>query len=241
MKTQHKNNIVESCQVDKTQSVALLYKAAAEALPNLPRTPRKTPKLRAHALFLEAECQKVARESDMKNAMKAWHKMQEYAATLAPWQDGNRERTESEALTAWLKLMNRFLDATEAPEMTYINLAVTWTRSRSWGWCPRVYVRTNDHSGEQYSNGCNYDKLSHAASIALNSATLTRFAIAHLDELAVVYGFSVRYGLPKIDFAGCGLSTLESILEHAGWTKHQNHRRIYDSNGNTIGAYYSIN
>lgn len=241
MKAQEKNNIVESCQADKAQSVTLLYKAAAEALPALPRNPRKTPKLRAQAIFLEAECQKVAETCTMKNALAAWQNILKYAATRTPWQDGNRERTESESLEAWVKLMKRFLEAAEAPEMTYINLSVTWTSSRTWGWCPRVHARTNEHSGDEYASGYGYDKLSHAASTALQSATMTRFAIEHMDELQGVYGFSTRYGLPEIDFAGCGLNTLESILEHANWPKYQSHRRVYDRKGSTIGAYYSNN
>ena len=241
-----KNTIVSMPDCQQTMPVALasiltLYKEAAEKNIDIPRQPRKVTRLRNEAIAAYADCLDALqyRTGDCwKIALEAILK---YSSTRFPWYENGRGTTEAEALEYLKKQLNRFIAASKAPKMTYCSFSVEWKKSRTWGWCPRVYVRTNEHTGEYYSSGCGYDKLSHAFNHALQSPTLTRFAIENVDKLKGVYGFSYTYGLPEIDFAGCGLGTFETMLEKCDWPKYQNHRRNYDRKGSTIGANYSMN
>ena len=244
MNTHNNITIVPDCQQtmpEAAHEVVALYAEEAKKYPEMPIQPRKIKRLQKEVVFLFNEC--VQRAEQLGNAWKnALNILFNYAVkSNLPWYENGRGTTESEALQRLYTKLNDFLNAVEAEPMTFCSVSIEWKKSATWGWCPRAYVRINDHSGEYRASGCGYDKLSAAVYHALKSPALTRFAIENADKLKWLYGYSENYWLPEIDFAGCGLSTFETLLEYAGWPKYQSHRRNYDRNGTTIGAYYSQN
>jgi hypothetical protein len=211
------------------------FAEVAAVLENAQSFPRKTKRLRLEATQLEEECTALAASGTLKNGERAWLHMLQNAYRLGP----HERRPEAEALTSWMQYMKRFKSCFEAEKMTFIHFSVEWKRSSTWGWCPAVAVQTNGHTGHYRASGYGYDKLSSAVFHALDSATLDRFAIDNWENLKGIYGFTENWIMPEINFSGCGLSTLEHLLEDAEWPKHQFRRRSYNRAGDTIGAYYS--
>lgn len=212
-----------------------LFAEVAAVLENAQSFPRKTKRLRIEAEQLEKECTALAASGALKNGERAWLHMLENAHRLGP----HEGRPEAKALSVWIQCMKRFKACFEAAKMTYISFFIEWKRSATWGYCPKAYVETNGHKGEYRASGYGYDKLSSAVFHALDSATLDRFAIENWENLKGSYGFSDAWIMPEINFSGAGLSTLEHLLEDAGWPKYQNRRRSYNKSGDTIAAYYS--
>lgn len=188
---------------------------------------------------LVAECQKLVTEKRIKNARRAFAMLQRKRQSDKPFKSEYWEKTQGDCDKVYIKQLHNFIAACNAPEIDYIAINIDWKRSSTWGWCPRSYVSTNGGNGEYYSSGCGYDKLSHSIYHSLPDAAWLRFCIENWNRIKSCYGFSCNYWLPSFNFAGCGMSTLESMLEAAGW-KHCGHScRTYDRQGSTIAAYYS--
>lgn len=188
---------------------------------------------------LVAECHKLIEQKRMKNAKRAFAQLQRHRKADKPFKTEYREKTQSDCDKVYIKQLQRFIAACNAPEIDYIGINVDWKKSTTWGWCPRAYVRTACGENNYYSSGCGYDKLSHSIFHALPDAAWTRFVIENWNKIKGCYGFSAKYWLPDCDFAGCGLSTLENILRAAGWKDCGHECRYYDRQGSTIAAYYS--
>lgn len=185
------------------------------------------------------ECAELIACHAIKNARKAFLMLQRRRKKDVPFSTEYRQRTQADCDKVYIKNLKRFIAACKAPSLEYIQVSVDWKKSRTWGWCPRSYVSTNGGNGEYYASGCGYDKLSASICHALPDAAWLRFCIENWNKIKSCYGFSSSYWLPSFDFAGCGMSTLESMLEAAGW-KHYGHScRTYDRQGSTIAAHYA--
>lgn len=199
----------------------------------------KITKLQAKIIELENACRDVIAKKSMKNARQVFTQIVAHRKKDVPYKTEYRERTQKDCDKSYISSLQEFIDAANAPELDYISFSVEWKKSRTWGWCPRVYSRINGFHGESYASGCGYDKLSSAVCGSLHSATWRRFAIENMKKLKNCYGFNVYCGMPSMDFAGCGMNTLEAALKVLGWKRHDWACRSYDKEGSTIAGSYS--
>ena len=138
--------------------------------------------------------------------------------------------------------LQRFIDACKAPAMEYLQVHIEWKKSRTWGWCPRSYIRIDGKEYTSYASGYGYDKLSSCVSSAMSeSPSWYRFIIENCrkQKATKCYPFSWNYAQPSFSFAGCGMSCLSSFLTACGWKKATYHEESYDRDGSLIGLYYS--
>lgn len=132
--------------------------------------------------------------------------------------------------------------ADKADKVIEINISVTWSRSRTWGYNPHaeVWLFVEDKEcggvtvyGEGRASGCGYDKRSAAVDEALgfpvkkkaterekaNSArgiaSLDRFVIEHGEELWKEYAID-RTPFPHLCFGGKGMSTFVRLFRRIG-------------------------
>lgn len=180
-------------------------------------------------------------ESD--NGLRQWSTPAKWAA----YQAGtlNREKAvrlaTARALRDVEKTHRRELEkldrAAMAPELEFVTLDVTWTRSATWGYNPRVKAVTNE--AEVFTgtaSGCGYDKLSAAVADALNNspAVLRALYIAAENALASgqrfnrlntstvtwrdVLGYGSGYSVVPYFEGGCGASCFERIFDACGYS-----------------------
>ena len=107
--------------------------------------------------------------------------------------------------------------------MDYINISVEWHKSRTWGNCPRVEVRTNDGYYTGSASGCGYDKESAAVAQALNQSASVLKALYDMKEQNIekhshdVLGYGSGYGIRPYFEGGVGISCFRSIFERLGY------------------------
>lgn len=245
MKTQEQNNIIMPSQ---------RYAETARGIAEIATLhPRKTPKLRAQAQEIETTLNKRVAElaEDLPNLPEIWQGMINYYSrqlprrTVTSW---GHVYTESEAdrLKKWLEAMTDLLYCLDCGEPTGLQIAVSWNKAIG-GWNPTATV-TTVNNGRNWTartpgNSGGYDKLSTAIGMAMrNSYTIRKFLIVNWHKIKDCYGVNAYNGLPQIDIDGKGISTLETLLEKAGWKNAGYQQRIYKRRGmnaDFIGAFYS--
>lgn len=119
--------------------------------------------------------------------------------------------------------MQKIEAVSKAREMDYINISVEWHKSRTWGSCPRVEVRTNDGYFTGSASGCGYNKESAAVAQALNQSASVLKALYEVKEQSIeknshdVLGYGSGYGIRPYFEGGVGISCFRSIFERLGY------------------------
>ncbi len=88
-----------------------------------------------------------------------------------------------------------------AADLNHISVSVDWVRSQTWGYNPRVEVRTNTGFFTGSASGCGYDKESAAIADAFNKSNSILKALYTLKETALRAGQS-----DESKTASCGRS-----------------------------------
>lgn len=134
-----------------------------------------------------------------------------------------------------------------AADLTFISVSVDWVRSKTWGYNPRVEVRTNTGAYCGTASGCGYDKESAAIADAFNKCDSILKALYQLKENGLragktdasgtaVTGVDNRnicgYGsghsvLPYFE-GGVGASCFWSILKDCGYKTREHHTKHSD-------------
>ena len=186
---------------------------------------------------LKAEAAALAAAKAMKNARLVLSRLNKYYHDRKPWE----RQTAQEITKMHIQALERFISAAHAPALRSISVSIEWKKSRTWGWCPRAFVRINGFTYESRAGGCGYDKLSAAVSSAMsNSPSWRRFVIENCrGKGSKCYGFE-WYSMPAFDFGGCGMSTLRAFLKECGWKGVQYDRETYDKQGGLISLFYSV-
>lgn len=140
------------------------------------------------------------------------------AVTLAV---ARMEKQEEKELAGWIAKLDK---AASAPILEYAEISVEWTRSRTWGNCPRVKVWTNNGDYSGYASGCGYDKESTAIADALNGAPEFLKALYTAKEKrpslegSKALGYGAGYSLIPYLEGGVGVSCFRRIFETIGYT-----------------------
>lgn len=175
-----------------------------------------------------------------------------YHSTATRWQQYQKgEITREQAISYAVKRaakkadkrLNEKLDKLEriatAPETTNGAIYVEWRRSYAWGYNPAAELCANTGRSYGYASGCGYDKLSAACAEALNNNDGVLKAIYLLKDTALqenpettshqALGYGSGYtALPYFE-GGVGQSTLNKILEKAGYTVNWHSSKHYDT------------
>lgn len=130
----------------------------------------------------------------------------------------------------------------EDREIERIEIHVTWSKNRTWGYCPKakvtiIYVdHTTMERESRRITGCGYDKLSTAIAEVLNEIPLLRkklldakYQQINLESDQSILGYGAGYGLIPYFESGVGENTLLSILEAIGYkTTYRTRQPKYD-------------
>jgi hypothetical protein len=179
------------------------------------------------------ESQALADSKAIKNAKLILSRLKKYHV---------KRIKSGESLDYVCEDLEKFIAACKAPKMTHFAVSIHWKKSRTWGWCPRAYVNIAGKQYNRYAGGWGYDKLSSAVSSAMSeSPSWHRFVFENCNKLqkANCYPFSWTYGLPSFSFAGCGMSTLRSMLNVCKWKNASWQNELRDKDGSLIGLHYS--
>lgn len=134
-----------------------------------------------------------------------------------------------------------------APDLVFISVSVDWIKSHTWGYNPRVEIRTNTGTFYGTASGCGYDKESAAIADALNQCDSVLKALYLLKEKGLCSGLSDKsptactgvdnrtvcgYGagysvLPYFE-GGVGASCFWSILKNCGFKTSVHHTKHAD-------------
>lgn len=138
-----------------------------------------------------------------------------------------------------------------APDLEGLEIVVTWTKSRTWGYNPHavVYSRGGVEVGRGTASGYGYDKTSAAIADALNQCTSLKKALylaaenalangdsfKRMNEATVtwrdVLGYGSGYSIIPYFEGGCGVSCFEAIFAACGLrfvqTVCNNHCHVY--------------
>lgn len=134
-----------------------------------------------------------------------------------------------------------------APDLTFISVSVEWVRSRTWGYNPRVEVRTNTGTYYGTASGCGYDKESAAIADAFNKCDSILKALYQLKENGLrvgktdesttagcgrsngdICGYGAGYGAIPYFEGGVGSSCFWSILQNCGFSTSCHHAKHSD-------------
>ena len=120
----------------------------------------------------------------------------------------------------------------QAPELSYITVAVEWKRSSVWGFNPTATVTTNTEFASGHASGCGYDKESAAIASAMNqNPEVMRILYDHAESGdGFPYSVHTYAGLPSFD-GGCGVSCFRDVFEACGYEWRQ------VGNGKNFSAY----
>lgn len=140
------------------------------------------------------------------------------------------------------KMFLKFDEIANAPDLTFISVDVDFIKSATWGYNPRVTVRTNNGTFYGTASGCGYDKESAAVALALNqdlSILKTLYTLKEktleigiLDNRAGL-GYGSGYGVIPYFESGVGVGCFWNILKKAGFEisetygKHENLYTLY--------------
>lgn len=132
----------------------------------------------------------------------------------------------------------------QAPELSYITVAVEWKRSSVWGFNPTATVTTNTEFASGHASGCGYDKESAAIADAFNQCDSILKALytykenqlqaGETDESKTavcgrsngsIIGYGSGYGAIPYFEGGVGASCFWAILKKCGFITRENHSR----------------
>lgn len=134
-----------------------------------------------------------------------------------------------------------------APGLEYIAVSVEWVRSKTWGYNPRVEVRTNTGIYTGMASGCGYDKESAAIADAFNKCNSILKALYSLKESGLqagksdasemactgvnntdICGHGAGYSVLPYFKGGVGSTCFWSILEKCGFIVSAHHGKHSD-------------
>lgn len=171
-------------------------------------------------------------------------------STAARWNHYNagqitREKAIEFASKRYLKQLakkyndrfNKLEKVAAAPDLNYINIFVSWTRSRMWGWNPQVEIQDNRFfTSHGSASGCGYDKQSAAVAEALNKNPAALKILYDLKESELkkggsdqsktactgrdnryIIGYGAGYDVLPYYEGGVGVECYFSILKKAGF------------------------
>lgn len=140
------------------------------------------------------------------------------------------------------KMLLKFDEIANAPDLTFISVDVDFIKSAVWGRNPRVTVRTNNGTFYDTASGCGYDKESAAVAQAFNQDLSILKTLYTLKEKALEIGISDNraglgygsgYGVIPYFESGVGVGCFWNILKKAGFEisetygKHENLYTLY--------------
>ena len=122
-----------------------------------------------------------------------------------------------------------------------ISISVEWTKSRTWGMCPKADIRVcfDDNTCDIYNSsritGCGYDKESTAIAEALNQCNELLHALYSLKDANInkqnrdLFGYGSGYGINPYFEGGVGVSCYPAIFKSIGlkW-EGISHGKTYD-------------
>lgn len=135
-------------------------------------------------------------------------------------------------------------DATNAPDIEYIQIYVTWRKSRTWGYNPTaditITTANNVYNYTGTASGCGYDKESAAIAQALNKSTSIKKMLCNRKEQAIPTGAqtshsAIAYGagyniIPYFE-GGVGIGSHKEIFKVCGLSlvseTHSKHTDTY--------------
>jgi hypothetical protein len=134
-----------------------------------------------------------------------------------------------------------------AADLNHISVSVGWVRSQTWGYNPRVEVRTNPGFFTGSASGCGYDKESAAIADAFNKCNSILKALYTLKEKGLragqsdksktascgrsngsICGYGAGYGAIPYFEGGVGSSCFWEILKKCGYIVRENHSKHSD-------------
>lgn len=134
-----------------------------------------------------------------------------------------------------------------AANLTFISISVDWVRSKTWGYNPRVEVRTNTGTYYGTASGCGYDKESTAIADAFNRCDSILKALYQLKENGLragktdtsrtactgvdnrnICGYGSGYSVLPYFESGVGASCFWSILKDCGYKTSGHHTKHSD-------------
>lgn len=134
-----------------------------------------------------------------------------------------------------------------APDLVFISVSVDWVKSRTWGYNPRVEIRTNTGTFYGTASGCGYDKESAAIANALNQCDSVLKALYLLKEKGLcsglsdksptactgvdnrtVCGYGAGYSILPYFEGGVGTSCFWPILKSCGFKTSAHHTKHAD-------------
>ena len=134
-----------------------------------------------------------------------------------------------------------------AADLNFISVSVDWIRSQTWGYNPRVEVRTNTGVFTGSASGYGYDKESAAIADAFNKSNSILKAIYTLKEKGLragqsdesktascgrsngsICGYGAGYGAIPYFEGGVGSSCFWEILKKCGYKTYGNHSKHSD-------------
>lgn len=122
------------------------------------------------------------------------------------------------------------------PLPVYIEIEIEWKKSRTWGNCPRAYMRWEDADGNWhymenagYASGYGYDKHSAVVAEALNHFKNLRYAVRNKDFKKSPYGICKSEYTYCYFEGGVGMSCYPRIMDWLGYKMtHVADARTYD-------------
>lgn len=176
-----------------------------------------------------------------------WEQYKSGKITREKFIDLTIRRMEKQLDAEGKKQIERIAVAEAAPELDFINVNITWRRSRTWGNNPTAYVYTNNGSTTGSASGCGYDKESAAVAEAFNRDPSIMRALYQIKEDGLragltsdsprtctghdnrtICGYGAGYTVLPYFEGGVGVSCFWSILEKAGYKTRGQHGKTED-------------
>lgn len=157
------------------------------------------------------------------------------------------KRAEREAAKTHAADLAKLESVENAANIISIEIDITWTHSRTWGYNPTADITTRSENGYNRftgtASGCGYDKLTAAVGSALNQSpevlkmlyTVQEKAFSEMDETArrgwknqnesnrdtIHYG--AGYGILPYFEGGTGWCSFAGVFEKCGYTTAHSH------------------
>lgn len=159
------------------------------------------------------------------------------------------KRAEREAAKSYAADLAKLDAAENAADLISVEIDITWTHSRTWGYNPHAEITARSgngyHTHTGNASGCGYDKLTAAVGSALNQSsevlkmlyTAQEKAFSEMDESArsawkkqnesnrdnIHYG--AGYGILPYFEGGTGWSSFAGVFDACGYTVAHSHSR----------------
>ena len=177
------------------------------------------------------------RYNQYKNGVITREKAVDYAVAIM-------EKQIDKEMAATLEKLEKIENA---PDLQYISINVSYTKSATWGYNPTATANTNNGTTTGYASGCGYDKKSSAVASAFNknySILKTLYTIkenALKDGLSdfsktactgvdnrTTCGYGAGYGIFPYFEGGVGVGCFWDIFKKAGFTTRCNYGKHED-------------